>query len=106
MTGVARFNTKPKAGLAFLEENGLIGENVPPGVSKDMSIARFLKSCTGIDKRQLGDYISKPDHIEILKAFMGLFDFKDVGHPLISLYATFLARRCTETHRRSFARDA
>lgn len=32
-----------------------------------------------LDKRLLGDYISKPDNIDILKAFFGLFDFKNVS---------------------------
>ncbi|EIN07683.1 Sec7-like domain is implicated in guanine nucleotide exchange function [Punctularia strigosozonata HHB-11173 SS5] len=80
MAGAARFNQKPKAGLAFLEENGLIYADLGPDVTKAQSLARFLKSCTRIDKRLLGDFISKPDNIEILKAFIGLFDFK--GKPI------------------------
>ncbi|KAF7972108.1 hypothetical protein HWV62_18936 [Athelia sp. TMB] len=77
LTGAARFNTKPKAGLAFLEENGLIYADLSPEVSKDRSLATFLKNCTRLDKRLLGDFISKPDNLELLKAFIGLFDFKD-----------------------------
>jgi brefeldin A-resistance guanine nucleotide exchange factor 1 len=78
LTGAARFNSKPKTGLTFLEENGLIYADLSPDVSKARSLATFLKGCTRLDKRLLGDYISKPDNIEILKAFIGLFDFKDV----------------------------
>jgi brefeldin A-resistance guanine nucleotide exchange factor 1 len=78
LTGAARFNSKPKTGLAFLEENGLIYADLSPDVSKARSLATFLKGCTRLDKRLLGDYISKPENIEILKAFIGLFDFKDV----------------------------
>ena len=79
LTGAARFNTKPKAGLAFLEENGLIYADLSTEVSKDRSLATFLKNCTRLDKRLLGDFISKPDNLELLKAFIGLFDFKDVS---------------------------
>lgn len=83
LTGAARFNTKPKTGVIFLEENKLIYQDLSPEVSKPQSLAIFLKGCTRLDKRLLGDYISKPENIEILKAFIGLFDFKDVG-PLVS----------------------
>lgn len=79
LTGAARFNAKPKTGLAFLEENGLIYSDLSPEVSKARSLATFLKNCTRLDKRLLGDFISKPDNFEVLKAFIGLFDFKNVG---------------------------
>ena len=78
MTGAARFNAKPKSGVTFLEENNLIYADLSPEMSKARSLAKFLKGCTRIDKRLLGDFISKPDNLDILQAFIGLFDFKDV----------------------------
>jgi len=78
LTGAARFNTKPKTGLAFLEENKIIYAEQSPAISRETSLAMFLKGCPRIDKRLLGDFISKPEHIDILKAFIDLFDFKDV----------------------------
>lgn len=78
LAGAARFNSKPKSGIAFLEENRLIYSDLSPDVSRARSLAIFLKSCTRLDKRLLGDYISKPDNLELLKEFIGLFDFKDV----------------------------
>ncbi|KAJ8519864.1 hypothetical protein ONZ45_g3215 [Pleurotus djamor] len=75
LTGAARFNAKPKTGLAFLEESGLIYGDVSPEVTKAQSLATFLKGCGRIDKRLLGDFLSKPDNIDILKAFIALFDF-------------------------------
>jgi brefeldin A-resistance guanine nucleotide exchange factor 1 len=85
LTGAARFNTKPKAGLAFIEENGLIYHDLSEGVTRPQSLARFLKSSTRLDKKLLGDFISKPENTEVLKAFVGLFDFREVrilfGHP-------------------------
>ncbi|EGN96105.1 hypothetical protein SERLA73DRAFT_112215 [Serpula lacrymans var. lacrymans S7.3] len=77
LTGAARFNSKPKVGLAFLEENKLIYADVSPEVSKAHSLAVFLKNCTRLDKRLLGDYLSKPDNLELLKEFIGLFNFHD-----------------------------
>ena len=79
LTGAARFNAKPKNGLAFLEEHKLIYADASPDISRAQSLARFLKSCTRLDKRLLGDYISKPENIDVLRAFIELFDFKDVG---------------------------
>ncbi|KAJ3778565.1 hypothetical protein FB446DRAFT_840732 [Lentinula raphanica] len=77
LTGASRFNTKPKTGLAFLEENGLIYADLSDDVDKPLSLARFLKSCSRLDKRLLGDFISRPDNLDVLKAFIGLFNFKD-----------------------------
>ncbi|KAH9484177.1 hypothetical protein JR316_0003657 [Psilocybe cubensis] len=77
LTGATRFNTKPKAGLAFLEENKLIYADLSPEVSKNRSLAMFLKGSSRIDKRLLGDFLSKPDNLDLLKEFVGLFDFKD-----------------------------
>ena len=89
LTGAARFNLKPKTGIAFLEENKLIYTD--PNESRDHSLAVFLKSSTRLDKRLLGDFISKPENIELLKAFMELFDFKGVSRngkfsPVFSIY--------------------
>lgn len=74
--GVALFNSNPKSGLVFFEENKLIYND--PNVPRSQSLAEFLKSCARLDKRILGDFISKPDHLGVLEAFIGLFDFKDV----------------------------
>ncbi len=76
MTGAARFNAKPKTGLAFLEENKLIYSD--PNEPRPLSLAKFLRNSARIDKRLLGDFISRPDNIEVLKEFLRLFDFKGV----------------------------
>lgn len=75
-TGVACFNANPKSGLVFLEENRLIYADL--SVPRPRSLAEFLKNCVRIDKRILGDFISKPDNLDVLEAFIGLFDFKTV----------------------------
>jgi len=78
LTGAARFNSKPKTGLIFLEENGLIYHDLSDEVTRPQSLAKFLKSSTRLDKKLLGDFISKPENIDVLKAFIGLFDFHEV----------------------------
>ncbi|KAG7086681.1 hypothetical protein E1B28_002619 [Marasmius oreades] len=91
LTGASRFNMKPKTGLAFLEEAGLIYADLSSEVTKPMSLARFLKGCSRVDKRLLGDFISKPENIDILKAFMDLFDFqnKPIADAMRELLETF-----------------
>ncbi|KAI0721619.1 Sec7-domain-containing protein [Cerioporus squamosus] len=89
LTGAARFNTKPKNGLAFLEENKLIYND--PDEPRPLSLAKFLKSSARIDKRLLGDFISRPENLELLKAFMTLMDFKGkpVAEAMRELLETF-----------------
>ncbi|EPQ28209.1 uncharacterized protein PFL1_04037 [Pseudozyma flocculosa PF-1] len=75
LAGAARFNAKPKDGLAYLEKEGLI-DTSDASVPRATHIAKFLKECPRLDKKLLGDYISRPDNVEVLRAFIGLFDFK------------------------------
>jgi hypothetical protein len=77
----------------------LIYSDLSPEISKADSLAAFLKGCTRLDKRLLGDYISKPENIDILKAFIGLFDFKDVSHQRSPLTALLPDYNLTETGR-------
>lgn len=71
LTGAARFNKSPKTGIAFLKERGFVNETPE-------SLAILLKNTPRLDKRLLGDFISKPGNTDILNAFMTLFDFKGV----------------------------
>jgi len=99
LTGAARFNSKPKTGLAFLEENGLIYHDLSDEVTRPLSLAKFLKSSTRFDKKLLGDFISKPENIEVLKAFVGLFDFREVRSLLQSMSMLAFNQECLiETH--------
>ncbi|GAA5889769.1 hypothetical protein JCM6882_004317 [Rhodosporidiobolus microsporus] len=75
LEGANAFNLKPKVGLKFLEEHGLIyAESLP--IPREESLARFFHTAPKLDKRQLGDFISRPDQLEVLKAFMMVVDFK------------------------------
>jgi brefeldin A-resistance guanine nucleotide exchange factor 1 len=68
--GATKFNEKPKAGIAYLASQGII---INPDDPK--SIAEFVKGTTRVDKKVLGEFISKREHEPILKEFMKLFDF-------------------------------
>ncbi|KAH9966443.1 Sec7-like domain protein [Russula dissimulans] len=91
LAGAVRFNSKPKTGLTFLEENGLIYHDLSEEVTRPQSLARCLKSTTRLDKKLLGDFISKPENIDVLKAFVGLFDFheKPIADAMRELLETF-----------------
>jgi brefeldin A-resistance guanine nucleotide exchange factor 1 len=68
--GATKFNEKPKAGIAFLASQGIIQDPDDP-----KCIAEFVKGTTRVDKKVLGDFISKKDNEPILHEFINLFDF-------------------------------
>lgn len=71
--GTAKFDENPKAGLLYLEEHKMISSLNDP-----VAVAQFLKSSTRLSKKLLGEYIAKPANLEVLKAFIRLFDFDNV----------------------------
>ncbi|KAF8329795.1 uncharacterized protein EI90DRAFT_3062037 [Cantharellus anzutake] len=91
LAGTARFNAKPKLGLAFLEENGLLFNDDPADVFRARSIAKFLKNAARLDKRLLGEFISRSENAEILKEFISLYDFqnKSIAEALRELLESF-----------------
>ncbi|PWN27914.1 hypothetical protein BDZ90DRAFT_231692 [Jaminaea rosea] len=74
LEGARRFNQKPKDGLAYFEQQGFI--SMKDG-SRDHSIAKFLMDCPRLDKKLLGDYLSRPGNEGVLDSFLRLFDFQD-----------------------------
>lgn len=48
-------------------------------MSREESLARFFKTGPRLDKKLLGDFISRPDQLEVLRAFMGLMEFDGVS---------------------------
>jgi len=92
--GEIQFNIKPKKGIQFLEENNIIVPDDGPGTDEERrlrAIARFLRTSSRLDKKLLGEYISRPDQVDLLKAFIGLFDFKgkSIADALRELLETF-----------------
>ncbi|KAI1763175.1 hypothetical protein GGR53DRAFT_498403 [Hypoxylon sp. FL1150] len=66
--GATKFNEKPKEGLGYLREQGVIGNDA-------VSAAKFLRSTSRVSKAVLGEFISKRGNDEYLEAFLDLFDF-------------------------------
>ena len=102
----AEFNRKPSAGIASLEAAGLVNPD-----SRANSIARFLSESANVDKRLLGDYLSRPENIDVLSAFIGLFNFDgiDVADAMRELCEAFRLpgeaqqiSRITETFARTY----
>lgn len=52
--GVALFNKEPKKGVAFMQEQGMLGES--PG-----DVACFLGKTMGLNKTMVGDYLGERD---------------------------------------------
>lgn len=68
--GATKFNSNPKLGIAFLHSEGIIKDLNDPGC-----VAEFIKGTTRVDKKVLGEFLSKKSNEAILRAFLGLFDF-------------------------------
>jgi brefeldin A-resistance guanine nucleotide exchange factor 1 len=69
--GTSKFNESPKAGIAFLASHGVISS-----VDDPKAIAQFIQGSSRLDKKVLGDFISKSSNDKILIAFLEAFDFK------------------------------
>ncbi|KAI1823591.1 Sec7-domain-containing protein [Xylaria intraflava] len=82
--GATKFNEKPKDGLGYLIESGIID-------SDPASAAQFLRRTSRISKAVLGDFLSKKGNDAYLESFMELFDFsgKRVDEALRQLLESF-----------------
>ncbi|WRT64093.1 uncharacterized protein IL334_001022 [Kwoniella shivajii] len=94
LTGASLFNQKPKNGLAFLEKEGMIIPDSNGEITeenKNVAIAKYLRGSSRLDKKLLGEFISRPDQLGLLRAFIGLFDFKgkSVADAMRELLETF-----------------
>ena len=63
--GTEQFNTKPKQGLSYLQEQGLLSKPL-----NATEVVTFLKENHRLDKNQIGEYISRRDNKEVLEAFV------------------------------------
>ncbi|XP_045476199.1 Golgi-specific brefeldin A-resistance guanine nucleotide exchange factor 1 [Harmonia axyridis] len=72
-TGTEHFNHKPKKGIQFFQEHGILKSEFDPN-----EIALFLKENPGLDKKMIGEYISNRNNLIILEAYVKTFDFRDL----------------------------
>ena len=70
--GTDLFNQRPEKGIQFLQENGLLNPVLDP-----QEVAQFLRENSGLDKKMIGEYISKKKNVEsrILEVYVKSFDF-------------------------------
>ncbi|KAI9295379.1 Sec7-domain-containing protein [Neoconidiobolus thromboides FSU 785] len=67
------FNQKPWKGLDYLIEHGLLPPKDSPTFNRLAS--RFLLTTSGINKKELGEFVSKKSNFELLKVFISEFNF-------------------------------
>jgi len=84
--GASKFNENPKGGIAFLATKEVIKNPDDPN-----DIAKFVRATSRLDKKVLGDFLSKKGNEQILSAFMQSFDFSNqrVDEALRQLLYTF-----------------
>lgn len=65
MAATEQFNKKPKQGIGFLMEQGVLAS--PMDIAE---VADFLLENPGLSKAKIGDYVGDRRNIEILEAFV------------------------------------
>lgn len=72
LQGTELFNQRPDKGIQFLQENGILNTTLDA-----LEIAHFLRENSGLDKKMIGEYISKKKNVEskILEVYVKSFDF-------------------------------
>lgn len=72
-TGIEMFNRKPKKGVPFLQENGLLGSTVE-------DIAKWLHEDERLDKTTVGDYLGENDEHSklVMCAYIDAKDFANL----------------------------
>uniref|UniRef100_A0ABD2VR02 SEC7 domain-containing protein n=1 Tax=Trichogramma kaykai TaxID=54128 RepID=A0ABD2VR02_9HYME len=73
--GAEKFNESPREGIAKLTEYGLLGGT--PGHPDPNEIAKFLRENPTLDKKQIGEYISKKENGNVLQAFVNSFNWSN-----------------------------
>lgn len=68
--GTSKFNESPKGGLAYLQDKGII-ENA----SDPKCVGKFFRGTSRVNKKILGEFLSKRGNEPILDEFMSAFDF-------------------------------
>lgn len=71
--GIKKFNTKPKKGVAYLQENDLLGKT-------PRDVAAWLLKDERLDKTQIGEYLGEPHQLNLdtMHAYTDLIDFRDL----------------------------
>ncbi|KAK1791614.1 hypothetical protein P4O66_013617 [Electrophorus voltai] len=71
ITGTEQFNQKPKKGIQFLQEKGLLSSPMD-----NSEVAQWLRENPGLDKKMIGEFISDRKNMELLDSFVNTFTFQ------------------------------
>ncbi|KAM9848105.1 Golgi-specific brefeldin A-resistance guanine nucleotide exchange factor 1 [Aulostomus maculatus] len=71
ITGTEQFNQKPKKGIQFLQEKGLLSNPID-----NNQVAQWLRENPRLDKKMIGEYISDRKNMELLDSFVSTFTFQ------------------------------
>lgn len=71
--GTELFNQRPEKGIQYLQENGILKKQLD-----STEVALFLRENPALDKKMIGEYISKKKNVDlkILMKFVESFDFR------------------------------
>jgi brefeldin A-resistance guanine nucleotide exchange factor 1 len=64
-TGTEYFNQKPAKGIAYLQEQGMLSDPLDPE-----EVVNFIKENPKIEKKMLGEYITKRNNSKLLEVFV------------------------------------
>ncbi|XP_017785581.1 PREDICTED: Golgi-specific brefeldin A-resistance guanine nucleotide exchange factor 1 [Nicrophorus vespilloides] len=71
-TGTEHFNHKPKKGIQFLQEHGVLKSQLDAN-----EVCAFLRENPALDKKMIGEFISGRNNLQVLEAFVKMFDFNE-----------------------------
>uniref|UniRef100_A0A1A7X3N0 Golgi-specific brefeldin A-resistance guanine nucleotide exchange factor 1 n=1 Tax=Iconisemion striatum TaxID=60296 RepID=A0A1A7X3N0_9TELE len=71
ITGTEQFNQKPKKGIQFLQEKGLLRDPMD-----NNQVAQWLRENPRLDKKMIGEFISDRKNMELLDSFVNTFTFQ------------------------------
>lgn len=65
ITGTEQFNQKPKKGIQFLQDKGLLSSPMDTN-----EVAQWLRENPRLDKKMIGEFISERNNTELLDSFV------------------------------------
>ncbi|XP_075389860.1 Golgi-specific brefeldin A-resistance guanine nucleotide exchange factor 1 isoform X3 [Tenrec ecaudatus] len=71
ITGTEQFNQKPRKGIQFLQEKGLL--TIP---MDNTEVAQWLRENPRLDKKMIGEFVSDRKNIDLLESFVSTFSFQ------------------------------
>ncbi|KAM9808682.1 Golgi-specific brefeldin A-resistance guanine nucleotide exchange factor 1 isoform 1-T2 [Syngnathus typhle] len=71
ITGTEQFNLKPKKGIQFLQEKGLLNQPMD-----NNQVAQWLRENPRLDKKMIGEFVSDRNNLELLDSFVNTFAFQ------------------------------